>query len=354
MINESLTYADVLLVPQFSTIRSRKDVDVSQEFCGQKLKLAVISSNMDTVTGVEMANAMTNYGAQSALHRFCSIEDNVKMFKDCTNKPMVSIGVGKNELDRAKALYDAGAECIIIDVAHGAAIHVVEQYDKLREIVGYNASVVVGNFDNAASIYAFNQHSKAKFEPDAFKVSIGPGSMCTTRIVTGCGGGSITALQSCATTGFPIIADGGITSSGDFAKALAAGATVVMIGKMFAGTKESLSVSNHIKELQIQYPDKNFNNVDFWGSKFKYRGSASMDSYVVQDKVAEHRAPEGEATLVPYVGPVKNVLQKLEGGLRSSLSYVGARNLDEFRSKAMFVRVTNNTAKESTAHGVKE
>lgn len=347
-MQESLTFDDVLIVPQFSMIRSRKDVSTAQAFAGDILGLPIISSNMDSVTGEHMARAMLEYGAQAALHRFCSIEDNIKMFKNSNFgpvKPYVSIGIGNAELERGEALFKAGAEHIIIDVAHGAAMHVVEQYDKLRELVKYNCQITVGNFDNAASIYTFNQHVRSQFEPDAFKVGIGPGSMCTTRIVTGCGGGSFTALQSCSTTGFPIIADGGIRNSGDLAKALAAGATTVMIGKLFAGCSESAAERTNIRV------DHEFN---IYKDFKKYRGSASLDSYKVQNKVAEHRAPEGEATLVPYTGSVKDTLTQLEAGLRSSMSYVGAQNLDEFRKKAQFVKVSTATSRESSAHGKRE
>ena len=124
MLNDSITYDDVLLVPNFSMVRSRKDVDTSQEFCSEKLKLPIISSNMDSVTESEMADQLLKYGAQAALHRFSDVENNIHMFQASrhakSNIPFVSIGVGKSELERAKALYEVGARKFIIDVAHGA------------------------------------------------------------------------------------------------------------------------------------------------------------------------------------------------------------------------------------------
>lgn len=371
-MQEVLSFDDVLIVPKFSSIKSRADVDTSTELCGNKLKLGIIASNMDTVTGPEMARAMLDYGATAALHRFQSIEQNCAQFlesswsnKENFKKPIVSIGLGKKELERAEALYSVGANVFLIDVAHGATTEVVNQTRELTKLLHHSAKIIVGNFANRQGIEDFNYHLGRKV--DAYKAGIGGGSACLTRIVTGNGLPTFASVLDCSRTGLPIIADGGIRNSGDFAKALAAGATAVMMGRLFAACDESPSekvfknsLGNFITENEA-YPKK-WNGTELvldkddpWTATLpvykKYRGSASTESYQVQGKVASHRSYEGDAYYIPATGPVKNTLQQFEGGLRSAMSYVGANNIDEFQEKAEFVRVTQGGAKESGAHG---
>lgn len=347
-----LSFDDVLIVPQFSTIKSRKDVDLSQYFCGVELNLPIISSNMDTVTSVKMADAMRDAGAIGALHRFMSIEDNVKTFLETSSRQtIVSVGLGKQEIERAEALiYGAGANTILIDVAHGASMEVVNQVKQLREFLGDNFHLIVGNFATAQSIRDFNHHlGKAGDRVQAYKVGIGGGSACLTRVVTGCGVPTLASVIDCASVGVPIIADGGMRTSGDIAKALAAGASTVMLGGMLAGTDESPGILVDRHKTPVKY--ENF-NTDPSVPKFKkYRGSASTESYEVQGKVAQHRSYEGDSFLVPYKGPVSNVLQQIEGGLRSALSYVGASNLEEFKEYAELIQVTSAGVKENGSHG---
>jgi IMP dehydrogenase len=344
--NLMLSFDDVLIKPQFSSVFSRKDVDVSQEFCGMNLSLPVISSNMDTVTGPAMANAMKGYGAVGALHRFMSIQDNITQFLECSftrngndTMPIVSVGLGKTELARAEALYSVGANVFLIDVAHGASMQVIQQVQELRKLLHHSSRIIVGNFATGRSILDFNYHLGSNVE--AYKVGIGGGSACLTRVVTGCGLPTLASVIDCASVGFPTIADGGIRNSGDVAKALGAGATTVMIGRLFAGCEESPG--------QVIYTE----NSDFSlvPSFKRYRGSASTESYQVQGKIAPHRSYEGDAYEIPYTGPVKNTLQQIEGGLRSALSYVGATNLQEFRECVELVQVTGQGAKENGAHG---
>lgn len=356
------SFDDVLIVPKFSTIRSRKDVSVVTTVGNEAFSLGVISSNMDTVTGPDMAKAMINYGAGACLHRFCSIEDNVKMFQESfvgPARPWVSIGLGEKEFERAEALIAAGATTILIDVAHGAHIGVVEQYDRLRNKYGYNIKVIVGNFATRQSIDDFNYRITSKGRPDSFKAGVGGGSACLTRVVTGVGVPTFSSIVDCARSGVSIIADGGIRNSGDFAKALAAGADAVMLGRMLAGTTESASISlqfdnmvdmktklgwtpGSYEEFLYKYENKKFK---------KYRGSASAESYEAQGKTAEWRAAEGDSFLIPYVGPVSNVIQTLEGGLRSAMSYVNATNLEEFRRNVEFIDITTNALRENGSHG---
>ena len=365
-MKEFLSFDDTLILPRFSEIRSRTDVDTTVKLAGVNLEIPVISSNMDTITGSKMASTMSLSGAVGALHRFNTIEENCKEFKEASyaianstrrstdpvQKPSVSFGIGLQEYYRACELFSKGAEVFILDVAHGAAIHVVEQYEKLREEVGDNAAIIVGNFATAHDIESFIYRLKTKIKPDAYKIGIGGGSMCTTRIVTGCGLPTLGSIIDCSRLGVPLIADGGIRTSGDIAKALAAGATAVMLGSMLSGTEETPGEIIAFEKTGTTLTHyTNYKEAPEYLWHKQYRGSASLESYQVQNKVASHRAPEGEATLVKYRGPVKDVLLNISAGLKSAFSYVGAYNYNDFRENAQLIRVTNSGAAESKAHG---
>lgn len=362
-MKEVLTYDDVLITPRFSAIKSRKDVDLTSKIGHNVLKLPIISSNMDTVTESAMAKAMNQAGAVGCLHRFMSIDDNIRMFKESEVKPWVSFGLGTKELDRVAALQMAGATTFVLDVAHGANMEVVKQVKELDLDDG--DTLIVGNFGDGAEVKAFHEHYGSN-RPITYKVGIGGGSACTTRIETGCGYPSLGAILSCKNLGLEIIADGGLRTPGDIAKALAAGAKAVMLGGMLAGTDETpayqQAVLNRIIALKMtefgfnRTEQENINieklaKVEIQREGIKYRGSASKESYEVQGKDESWRTAEGEAFTVPYKGSVANVLSRIEGGLRSSLSYVGAANLHEFQELAEFVKVTNAGAIESGPHG---
>lgn len=350
-MKEFLSFDDVLITPKFSKIKSRKYVSPTNDFGN----IPIISSNMDTVTDAKMATKMSWNNALGCLHRFCSIDDNVKMFQDSPKKTIVSFGLGTTELDRAKALYHAGAEYFVLDVAHGANLSVVEQVKEFRKIYNNNASLMVGNFSTAQSINDFYYHLGSK-DVESFKIGIGSGSACTTRIVTGCGVPLFGSILDCSTVGIPIIADGGIRNSGDYAKALGAGAAAVMIGRLFAATEESPTDVFYKKHdtdyltMDEVYKINNYKFSDFKKYK-KYRGSASKESYLVQGKVSDHRTPEGDAYYVPCTGPLRDVIQELDAGLRSAMSYVGAFTLQEFKEKVEFIKITQGGAIESTPHG---
>lgn len=346
----ALSFSDVLILPKFSSIPSREVVDTGTKLMGLDLKLGIISSNMDTVTEETMAIAMANEGAIGCLHRFMPINKNVWMFeqvkKHADKDVLVSVGVGKSELERFHALLDAGADHFVVDVANGAAMHVVEHVQKMRDLGGSNFQLMVGNFATGNSINAFLHHL-GENKVDAFKVGVGGGSACITRQVSGCGMPTFASVLDCVReTNIPIVADGGIRNSSDFAKSLAAGAKAVMIGGMLAGTDES--PGQVITDGSLQYSDTYTGGPTSFKS---YRGSASAESYKAQGKTAKHRAPEGESFLVPYVGSVASVLQELEGGLRGSMSTVGAMNIEQFRYNAEFVSITSNGVLEGGPHG---
>jgi IMP dehydrogenase len=339
-MNELVTFDDVLIKPRFSELTSRQDVDLSTIFGEHtKLDLPVISANMDTVTNSKVAIELAKVGATACLPRFMSIENNVKLFNESRYQhriPMVSVGLGEHELDRAYALFSAGATVIVIDVAHGAQISVVKQVAKISNIVGNNADIVVGNFASAESIddfkFMLNKNTVA-----AWKIGIGPGSACTTRVKTGVGVPQLSAIQECVAAKNTVIADGGLKTPGDIAKALGAGASAVMIGGMLAGTDETPGDFHKTNNDDTLYK--------------KYRGSASKESYDDQGKTAKWRTAEGDSFLVKAKGPVGDILQDIEGGLRSSFTYVGAKNLKDFQAKVRFVRISGSSIKENGAHG---
>jgi IMP dehydrogenase len=210
--------------------------------------------------------------------------------------------------------------------------------------------IIVGNFANVNSTYVFAD--ELGFWPDAIKIGVGPGSACTTRIKTGVGTPQLSAIMSHAGCPTQIIADGGCKSAGDIVKALAAGAHAVMLGGMLAGTDETPG--------EVFQDTKYVSGGAFLGRDYpvgepykKYRGSASKDSYAAQGKDQAYITAEGESFTVPYKGPVANVLQDIEGGLRSALTYLGVNNLEELRKYASFVEVSSNTVVENGAHGKK-
>ncbi|MDR0483652.1 MAG: guanosine monophosphate reductase [Alphaproteobacteria bacterium] len=329
-----ITFDDVLIKPQFSRINSRRDVDLSTKIGELSLSLPIISANMDTVTNADMAIAMHKNGAIGALHRFSSIEKNSKAYKRVKAEnadTIISIGLGDYEFERAETLINDGANILCIDVAHGAQIAVVEQYNKIAS-KHKNVGIIVGNFATGDTVKQFRELCVR--EPMAFKVGIGGGSACLTRVQTGCGIPQLSAVIDCVklnpTTA--IISDGGKKNPGDIAKALSVGAVAVMLGSMLAGVDEGPG--------------------DIIDSLYKqYRGSASQESYEVQGKVAKWRTFEGDSFLVPYKGSIADVLQNIEGGLRSSFAYVGAKNITEFQAKADLIEISTSTIKENSAHG---
>jgi IMP dehydrogenase len=370
-MKEGFTFDDVLIVPKFSEINSRSEVDISTNIRELRFQLPVISANMDTVTGDVMSRAMLRAGAQACIHRFGSIEDTVGLFQRSHNSdnyvsPMVSIGIGSTELQRAKALFDEGAHTFVVDVAHGAQLSVAKQVLALREILGPYVNIVAGNFATGDSVKHFLEYVGGSV--DGIKVGIGPGSACTTRIKTGVGYPQLSAVldvsRTIYKTGITVIADGGMKTAGDVCKAIAAGADMVMLGGMLSGTDETpgntywQTVYGDL--IQCNEENKHLDDPNYWfkgqqGKKVKkYRGSASLESYKDQGKEAKHRTAEGESFVVPYKGSVATILQDIEGGLRSSLSYVGASNLKEFQHRAEFVRITGATVAENGAHGKRQ
>ncbi|MCB0406845.1 MAG: IMP dehydrogenase [Bdellovibrionales bacterium] len=331
------TYDDVLLVPSKSDMRSRRDPDLSCQLTNNiKMNLPFISANMDTITESPMAIGMDQLGGFGIIHRFMSIRDQVdevKKVKEAGIKNIgASIGVNGECKERAGALVEAGANVLTIDIAHGHSVSMLETLDWLKSEFP-NIDVIAGNVATPEGTLDLIEAGA-----NAVKVGIGPGSMCTTRMITGCGVPQLTAIAMCTkvakTKGIPVIADGGIKTSGDIVKALAAGASTVMLGSILAGTIETPGLIQH-------------------GRK-QYRGMASraaQDSW--RGGVPTGMAPEGESTSVPIKGHLSDVIGELAGGLRSGMTYLNANTVAEIESKARFMEMTPMGYQESGAHGLK-
>ena len=233
-MSEALTYDDVLLVPSYNHWESRKVVDtnITDRSGLLSLEIPVMTSNMDTITEVDMANFIRSKGGVGVLHRFMSIEENVKMLGVCNSPVFVSVGCSEEDLQRAEALRDANAGFFCIDVAHAHAKYVGRTLKNLREMLGKGACIMAGN----VATYAGADYL-ASCGADIIKVGIGGGSVCTTRIKTGFGVPNLTAIKDCTRVDRSVVADGGIRNPGDIVKALAFGADFVMIGSMLAGTR---------------------------------------------------------------------------------------------------------------------
>jgi IMP dehydrogenase len=335
---KGLTYDDVLIVPSKSAVRSRKDPALTTRITRRhRAEMPFISANMDTVTESEMAVAMSGLGGLGILHRFMSVEaqvQEVRKVKESGAKLVAaSIGVNEEGRSRAEALVREGANILTIDIAHGHSIAMIETLKWLRDKFGDGVDLIAGNVATPEATVELIEAGA-----DAIKVGIGPGSMCTTRIITGAGVPQLTAVAWCSEAarahGVPIIADGGLRASGDVVKALAAGAESVMLGSLLAGTLETPG--------------------EIHSGKKHYRGMASRSAQISwRGNLPEGMAPEGEATAVPVKGHVRDVVMELAGGLRSGMSYINASELSEIPEKARFIEMSANGYRESGAHGVK-
>ena len=328
-IRDGFTFDDLQLIPKYSEIESRRieagHIDTSVDLGkGIKLDIPIISANMKNVTESEMANLLGGLlGGLPILHRFCSIEDNVIMFKAIKAKNVgCSVGISDSEKERAEKLIEAGCKILCIDVAHGdhkRVLEVIEYYaNRYKDIL-----IIAGNvatFEGANRLYCAGA--------DVIKVGIGPGSLCTTRIETGNGVPQMTALSDIFVRSgnkFKIISDGGIRYSGDIVKALCF-SDAVMIGSMLAGTDEA--PGDIIKINNILHKS--------------YEGSSTHKVNHI----------EGVKAMVPCKGSAELVIKCIMEGVRSGLSYQGAKNLEELKESPKFVRVTNAGLVESHPHDV--
>jgi len=345
-IKEALTFDDVLLLPKYSAVlptNTNISIKLTKKIF---LKVPFLSSAMDTVTESKMAIAIAKEGGMGIIHRNLNIKDQSNEVRTVKKNKLyvgAAIGTNKEDIERARSLISNEVDLIVIDTAHGHSEKVLKTLSKIKKIVK-NIPVCVGNVatgDAAKKLY----NSGA----DIIKVGIGPGSICTTRMVAGIGVPQISAIMEVKKAlnkkKIKIISDGGIKFSGDIAKALAAGADAIMMGSIFAGTDES--------------PGKKFK---FKGKTYKqYRGMGSIGAMSAgsanryfqknfRDK--SKFVPEGVEGRVEYKGKVSKIIYQLQGGLRSSMGYIGAKKLEEINKKAKFVKITKAGFYESMVHSV--
>ncbi len=336
---DAITYDDVLLVPSYNHWESRRVVDISMTCKTGKLSLTlpVLTANMDTITGSAMADYIGSKGGIGVLHRFMPIEENVRVFKDCTYPVFVSVGCAESDLKRAEALRDAGADRFCVDVAHAHARYVGRTLKQIREMLGKEACIMAGN----VATYAGADYL-ASCSADIVKVGIGGGAVCTTRIKTGFGVPNLTAIKNCARVDRSIVADGGIRAPGDIVKALAFGADFVMLGSMLAGTRPTPGPVVTEKNASGQTTPVKV-----------YRGMASSEAHSdYHGGMAEWKTAEGISTTVPYRENEDEIVADIIGGLRSGLTYGGASSIRELQRKLDFIRITPAAKIESLPHRI--
>jgi IMP dehydrogenase len=344
-ILEGLTFDDVLLVPQYSEVKSRSHVDLSVKIGKLEFKHPIIPANMQTVTGLEMADAVVESGGLAILHRFMPTEEQISIAEDMCDfgndhrlqRFAVSVGVKRDDVENLEKFQEAGVRIVCVDIAHGNSRHCVDMIRNIKEVHS-NMTVIAGNVatgDGARRLWEAGA--------DIVKVGVGPGSLCTTRIETGNGVPQLTALMDVQKAQqellardratrypdelrpYPFIADGGIKSAGDVVKALCF-ADMVMMGNVFAGCVEAPGEVHYFQGV----PHK------------EYRGSSTHKTNHI----------EGVAAWVPCTGTYQVVLTKLLEGLRSGCSYQGVNSLSELKDNPTFIRITSAGLRESHPHDV--
>ena len=344
-INEALTFDDVLLLPQYSGVLP-SETDISIKLTKKIiLKAPFLSSAMDTVTEAKMAIAMAESGGIGIIHRNLNIKSQaIEISKVKKKKLIVGAAVGTNneDLDRSKHLIDTGCDLIVIDTAHGHSEKVLKILSRLKKLT--KIPICVGNIATAeAAKRLYN------FGADIIKIGIGPGSICTTRMVAGIGVPQISAImevkRALKNKKIKLISDGGIKFSGDIAKALAAGADAIMMGSIFAGTNESPG-------KKFKYKGKIYKQYRGMGS-IGAMSSGSANRYFQKNyKDKSKFVPEGVEGRVEFKGNVSKIIYQLKGGLRSSMGYIGAKKLSDIAKNAKFIKITKAGFYESMVHSV--
>lgn len=340
-LKQGLTFDDVLLVPQYSEVLPR-EVNLQTNLT-KKIKLAIplMSAGMDTVTEYKTAISLAKAGGIGIIHKNMSATEQAKQVKKVKKQNLLvgaALGVTADMLERAEVLIKAGIDILTIDTAHGHSKGVIEAVKKIKKHFP-KTQIIAGNVATAEATLAL-----IKAGADCVKVGIGPGAICTTRIIAGVGVPQLTAVYECAKVArkynIPVIADGGIKYSGDIAKALAAGASVCMLGGLFAACAEAPG-----KKVIVE------------GKPYKlYRGmgstaamkAGSSDRYFQQN--TKKLVAEGVEGMVPYKGTIEEVSYQLIGGLRAAMGYCGAKDLKTFYKKSKFIQITSAGLKESHPH----
>ena len=346
-IKEALTFDDVTLAPKYSEILP-SEVDTSiilTKFL--RLKIPLLSSAMDTVTESKMAIAIARAGGLGIIHRNLDIKKQIQEIKKVNKYKLLvgaAVGAGPNEFKRAEAVLKENIDMIVVDTAHGHTKKVAEIIKFIKKRKKEKTALCAGNIATAEAAKYLH-----KLGVDIIKVGIGPGSICTTRLVAGIGVPQLSAILNVRNgvkdKKIKIISDGGIKYSGDLAKAFAAGADAVMIGSLFAGTDET--PGKLIKKNGKLF--KNFRGMGSVGAMNK--GSADRYFQSKQKDISKY-VPEGVEGLAKYKGKVSEVIFKLIGGLKSSMGYLGSKQIKYLRKKPQFVKITKAGFYESMVHNV--
>ncbi len=329
---KAYTFDDVALVPQFNNVPSRKEPSLESWLTkNRKIKIPLVCSNMDTAVCSELADILLEQGSVPIYHRFTDFEKQLQWVRKYGDRSFISCGILRP--DDVRRLFDEGAAGACVDVAHGHSDRMFAFIEELKK-THPDKEIIAGNVCTAMAY-----HDLVNAGADAVKVGVGPGAACTTRMVTGFGVPQFTAIYECAKVAeklrVPLIADGGIRSSRDVVLALAAGASTVMMGKLFAVTKESAA-------LKKEDPDCKGRILA------KYRGQASEDFQCdFYGGLKEKTVAEGVDFWSPVSGSAVQLIELMLGGIRSGLTYGGAKNIKELQRKAEFIEVSTNYMQES-------
>ena len=348
-IKEALTFDDVLLTPKYSEILPSEVTTNTSLSKNLNLKIPIISSAMDTVTESKMAIAIAKAGGIGVIHRNLDIKSQISEINKVKSKKLLvgaAVGAGPLEYKRAEAILKANVDLIVVDTAHGHTKKVGEIIRKIKKLKSNKTTLCAGNIATTEAAKFL-----IKLGAEVIKVGIGPGSICTTRLVAGIGVPQLSAIlavrKGVGRKKVSIIADGGIKFSGDISKALAAGADAVMIGSLFAGTNES--PGKIIKKNGKLF--KSFRGMGSIGAMNK--GSADRYFQTKQNDTSKY-VPEGVEGLVKYKGSVEKIIYRLIGGLKSSMGYLGKKKIINLRNKPKFVKITKAGFYESMVHNIDE
>ncbi len=361
-----ITFNDVLLRPGYSDV-NRDSIELSTPLTrGIHLTIPLVSSPMDTVTEHALAIALAKMGGIGIIHRNMSIQDQaqeVKRVKDHHMLVGAAIGASKGFEARIEALTEVGVDVVVIDSAHGHAHHVLDTLRYIKEHMPMLQVMAgsVATYEGACALIDAGA--------DGLRVGMGPGAICTTRIISGMGVPQITAIMECSRaaqdTDVPVIADGGIKHSGDMVKALAAGASSVMLGSYFAACSESPGnvvelptelvphrFKHTIKTDRKTHPFKTYRGMGSVGAMQRGADVKSEDEFHGKSYKDRVLVAEGVESLVPIKGTLAEVVDQALGGIRSGLYYVGVRTIGELRENAQFMRVTQSSLEESHPHDI--
>jgi IMP dehydrogenase len=348
-IKEALTFDDVTMAPKYSEVLP-SEVNTSTNLSKNlSLKIPLLTSAMDTVTESKMAIAIAKAGGLGVIHRNLGIKEQIEEIKKVKKQKLLvgaAVGAGPLELKRAEAILREKVDLIVVDTAHGHSKKVAEIIKIIKKTKTNKTTLCAGNIATAEAAKFL-----VKLGVDVVKVGIGPGSICTTRLIAGIGVPQLSAIlevkKGIKNKKIKIISDGGIKYSGDIAKALAAGADAVMIGSLFAGTTEA--PGKLIKKKGKLY--KSFRGMGSVGAMNK--GSADRYFQIRQKDISKY-VPEGVEGFVKFKGDVESIIYKLIGGLKSSMGYLGARKVLNLKIKPNFIKITKAGFYESMVHNVDE